>query len=165
MKKLILVIVLIIVAIAVFYRPNPPHFERVEDLQSEKISSDEIRIKGKMIFNNPNILSCTVTKTDLKYTHKGIDLGESNLESEQAVNAYSEFFVPVTLIINPKQFISQGASSLGLGGLLNLLQINTIDITVKGTISVKFLGFSIPIPVETTQPVPLSKELKQMMLN
>ena len=135
-------------------RPQEPIFKGVENLRATSISTKRITLQAEAVYHNPNTLGGQVVSTDIQVIANDIPAATIEQDSEIDIPATSEFRIPLTCNISPKDIYENDRSG-ALGGLLNAVLRKKIDVVYKGKILVRIAGFRYTLPIELEEEVVL----------
>ena len=103
--------------------------------------------------SNPNSIGAKLMKTDLDIFINDIEVGKANQRLYTEIGPNSEFTIPVKCDFSAKDLLKDQGNTLG--GLLNALVENKVDLTYKGTVRLKIAGLEFDVPVDYEQEIKL----------
>lgn len=118
-----------------------PVFKRVSNIQVTKVSGKEASLKADAYFFNPNDVSMTLRKVDVKVFIDGKDVGDINQELKTKVPASAEFKVPVDAKVRLDQLG-------GLNKILGFIGAKKIKVRYTGFVKVTIHKVPLRVPID-----------------
>jgi len=117
LKKILFFLLLVVIGIAAwiyFFKPiKEPVFLNMKIIAIEKLENNNAQITAVAIFNNPNPIGATLLNTELKAFSNDVQIANVSQTAITAINAKSNFEVPLTFKIDLlKAGLSQSISGL-----------------------------------------------------
>lgn len=125
-----------------------PIFLKVDDVKLVSLKMDTIRLQANAYFKNENDVGGKISTDEIRVLVDGVDMAQVSSE-EFKVPANKEFVVPLKVVIPSKKVFSKKGGILG--GLLNSVLKNSLQIQFKGDIKYKVLGFSNTYTIDKTE--------------
>jgi LEA14-like dessication related protein len=134
-------------------KPESPYFIKLENVKVVSASLTKVVLSGDAVFNNPNALSCELTKTNIHIRVNDVDITDINQDISIALPRNSNFTLPVYFSFNPKQLSSENNGFLknAIKSFLN----KEITVEYQGDITVKVLGVHFDVPIAYSETVSL----------
>ncbi|WP_299133658.1 LEA type 2 family protein [uncultured Tenacibaculum sp.] len=128
-----------------------PIFLKLDDIKIVSFKMDTIRLKAMAYFKNENDIGGKISTDKVKVIINGSEVAE--VFSEQfKVPANKGFSIPLKVIIPSKKVFENNKGGI-LGGILNSVLNKSLDVTFKGNIKYKVLGFSSTYPIDKTEKI------------
>jgi LEA14-like dessication related protein len=134
-------------------KPESPYFIKLENVKVVSASLTKVVLSGDAVFNNPNALSCELTKTNIHIRVNDVDITDINQDISIALPRNSNFTLPVYFSFNPKQLSSENNGFLknAIKSFLN----KEITVEYQGDITVKVLSVHFDVPIAYSETVSL----------
>jgi LEA14-like dessication related protein len=141
------------------YTPKTPDFINLKNVQVSAVNINKVVLRGDAIFNNPNPVAGTLTKTNIHIKVNEVDITDIEQSTSIEVPKNSEFTVPVTFSFNPKLLSSEneGFFKSALKNFLN----KELTVDYAGDVTIEVLGIGFDVPVAYTQQVSLGATSEQ----
>ena len=130
-----------------------PIFVKVDDVKIVAITSDTIRLKAAVFFENPNGVGGTISSDEIQIIANGAAIA-SVFVAEFKVPAKATFSVPLTAVIPTRKIFQKNKNGI-LGGLINSFLNKSIKVRFKGNLKYKVFGFSNTYPIYKVQEIKL----------
>ncbi|QTD37731.1 LEA type 2 family protein [Polaribacter batillariae] len=150
MKKLLYFTSLIFLFVGCSVQKEPV-FIKVDHVKIFSFTRDTIKLKADAFFENPNDVSGKITTKDIKVFVNEVEVAEIFSE-EFKVPARNEFSIPLIAHIPTKNLLNTHKKGT-LGGLLNSLISNKINVKIKGKLKYVVFGFTKEFLVDKTQEI------------
>jgi len=125
-----------------------PEFIKIENIVVLKATPSEILLNADAIFNNPNHIGGTLESDGINVFINGIEV--ANVTSEPfKVLAKDNFSIPLEVTIPTKKVLNTN----NIGGLLNSLFSEKINVQYKGILKYNLAGFSYNYEIDETQDI------------
>lgn len=148
---------LILISIVVFLlscsAPKEPEFQRMENTRIEKLTSSDIILHTDAVFNNPNGFGVTVSSVDLIAAANDVKTAKIKQTADVEMIGNKEFAIPLEIQLKPKELLT-------IGNLLKLVAGSLeqkINLSYKGTTTVKLMDIGYQIPIDYTEEILLKK--------
>ncbi|TXD46502.1 LEA type 2 family protein [Polaribacter sp. IC073] len=128
-----------------------PIFMKVDNLKILSFESDTIKLKADAFFENPNDVGGKITTEDIKVFVNGAEVAQV-FSDEFKVPARNEFSIPLIAHIPTKNFLNSNKNG-ALGGLLNSLITNKVNVQIKGNLEYVVFGFKREFLIDKTQEI------------
>ena len=131
--------------------PKSPSFEKLEDLKVVSANKSKVVLSGKALYHNPNNITGTLTKTNIKILVNDTEVTEIYQEHSIAVPKAADFKVPVKFSFNPQQLFKENK-----GFLRNALKSfidKKMEIQYFGTVTVQVMGIDFDVPVDYSEKI------------
>ena len=136
-----------------------PEFIGVENIQILSIKNGNFKIGGNVMFLNPNDVGCTVLKTDIKAFVNGIKIGKVAQKKMLSLEANKKFKLPILFSFTPQDIIKDKKGIFD--GVLNTLLNQSVDILLKGIVTLSKLGIPFDIDVESEEKIKINLGLNK----
>jgi len=146
MRKLILFIIVVSVAVGCKKPEEPPVFKGVGNVKVTKVEGTNAYINADAYFHNPNDIKLNIRKVDIHVHLDGKPIGVINETVKTKVPAKSDFAVPLNVTFNLKD---TGI----LKNLLGFIGGNKREVRYTGFISVSAYGLPVKVKVDHTEEV------------
>ncbi|QOD60818.1 LEA type 2 family protein [Polaribacter haliotis] len=150
MKKLLYFISLILLLVGCSVKKEPI-FIKVDNVKILSFAGDTIKLKADAFFENPNDVSGKITTEDIKILVNEVEVAEVFSE-EFKVPARNEFSIPLMAHIPTKNLLNTGKGG-ALGGLLNSLISNKVNVRIKGKLEYIVFGFTKEFLIDKKQEI------------
>jgi hypothetical protein len=130
---------------------RPPIFIKVDAVKIVSYALDTIKIKAVAFFENPNDVGGTISTDNLKILVNDIEVAHVFSEDFK-VPAKNKFSIPLTANISTKKLLNTNKNG-GLGGLINSLFNNKINLRIKGNLDYEVFGFKKEFLVDKTETI------------
>lgn len=154
MRKISSLLVVLFVAISCKVS-DEPEFVKMENIFPTKVSVLNVEIVSDAIFNNPNDVGCELVSTDITVLVNGNEMGKASQAKNVEISSKGEFTIPLKVSFSPTKLLENKDDILS-SSLPNLLS-QKIEISYKGTITLKKAGVSFDVPVDKTDEISLKK--------
>ncbi|WP_223267254.1 LEA type 2 family protein [Polaribacter sp. IC073] len=124
---------------------------KVDNLKILSFESDTIKLKADAFFENPNDVGGKITTEDIKVFVNGAEVAQV-FSDEFKVPARNEFSIPLIAHIPTKNFLNSNKNG-ALGGLLNSLITNKVNVQIKGNLEYVVFGFKREFLIDKTQEI------------
>ncbi|MDB4107696.1 hypothetical protein OAD66_08310 [Bacteroidia bacterium] len=131
--------------------PKSPSFEKLEYLKVLSANKSKVVLGDKALYHNPNNITGTLTKTNIKILVNEVEVTEINQEHSIAVPKAGDFRVPVKFSFNPQQLFKENN-----GFLRNALKSfvdKKMEVQYFGTVTVKVMGIYFDVPVDYSEKI------------
>ncbi|QNM86807.1 hypothetical protein H9W90_06765 [Polaribacter pectinis] len=126
-----------------------PVFIKVDNVKILSFASDTIKLQANAFFENPNDVSGKIFTDEIKIFVNETEVAQVFSE-EFKVPARNEFSIPLIAHIPTKKFLNTDKNGV-LGGLLNSLITNKVNVRIKGNLEYVVFGFKREFLVDKTQ--------------
>jgi len=131
-------------------KPQEPEFIKVHNFKIDPSSSgSKYKLTADALFNNPNNVGITVTKTNLDVKVNRVDFGTIDQTNNVKVEKMANFTLPLLYEFDTKQLKMDN-----LGSMAEILLKKEVEVHLKGKVTVKVLGVGIGVPVDHKEKVP-----------
>lgn len=127
-----------------------PTLLNINQVKVTSLNYPEVVFTANAQFNNPNSIALNIADTNLKVFIEDKEAGTVNQAEATSMPANSDFNIP----IKAKVVIDQVSKDL-VGNALSFLSNKPVKLRFKGTIGVKALGVTLPVPVNYEKEVAL----------
>lgn len=132
-----------------------PEFNKVKSVKIVNQSTKEIEFLVNLEFNNPNLLGGTFHSENLRFFINDYEL--SQLKTEQfEVPANDIFEMPVFIKLDKESI--KGNTLEIISKLAQIAFTKNIDLTVKGDLNYKVMGYSNAYKIDYQEKIDLSKK-------
>lgn len=128
-----------------------PVFIKVDNVEVLSFASDTIKLKADAFFENPNDVGGEISTDELKIFVNGEEVAQV-FSQEFTVPAKNEFSIPLIAHIPTKNILSSNKNGV-LGGLINSLTTNKVNVRIKGKLEYVVFGFKRDFLVDKTQEI------------
>jgi hypothetical protein len=128
-----------------------PVFLKVDNVKVISYAADTIKIKADAFFENPNDVGGKITTENLKIFVNQIEVAQVFSEDFK-VPARKEFSIPLLANIPTKTLLSTDKNGV-LGGLINSLFSQKVNVQIKGNLEYSVLGFKKAFIVDKTEEI------------
>lgn len=135
-------------------KPQEPQFIKIDEIEAEDMSMENVTLNSKLHYHNPNAIGATVKSTDILVTINDISIGNVKQTSVVSIEKSSDFEVPVSISFPPKKIL--GEENL-LKSVLQLYSNSKVKVHYKGTMTFTVAGFDFDIPIDYLEEIPLKK--------
>lgn len=149
MKKLVFFTVILFIAGCSIKKK--PIFIKVDNFKIVSIALDTITLKANAFFKNPNDIGGKIATDEIKVIINGEQVAQVSSE-EFKIPARKEFSIPLKVVIPAKKIFENNKNGI-LGGLINSLIKQSVDVQFKGDLRYKFFGFSHVYPIDKTEEI------------
>ncbi|PQJ82347.1 hypothetical protein [Polaribacter glomeratus] len=130
---------------------KPPVFLKVDDIKILSFSSDTIRLQANAYFQNPNDVGGKISTDDISIFVNNVAVAQVFSE-EFKVPAKIDFSIPLTAKIATKNILNSDKNGV-LGGLINSLLTNKVNVRIKGKLDYVVFGFKKEFLVDKTEEI------------
>ena len=156
MKKFLFALLVILSLAAFFLYPKAPKFVRINTIDFSALKDN--KLKTELDFTNPNYFSLELIHQDIQVFVSDRHIGNISQDDNRSIHSKENFSLPIDLEFDKKEVF-------GKTGFLKSLISSTINdnlnVRFSGTIKVKVLGITLPVPVDHSQKIlenPLGKK-------
>ncbi len=128
-----------------------PIFIKVDNVKVISFASDTIKLKADAFFENPNDVGGKISTDEIKILINEKEVAQVFSE-EFKVPARQEFSIPLIAHIPTKNILNSNKNGV-LGGLLNSLLTNKVNVRIKGNLEYVVFGFKREFLVDKTQEI------------
>lgn len=128
-----------------------PVFIKVDNVKVLSFESDTIKLKADAFFENPNDVGGKISTDEIKIFVNGAEVAQVFSE-EFKVPARKEFSIPLIAHIPTRNILSSNKNGV-LGGLLNSLISNKVNVRIKGNLEYVVFGFKREFLIDKTQEI------------
>jgi len=156
MKKFLLALLVIIAVATFFLYPKAPEFVRVNTVDLSALKDN--KLKTELEFTNPNYFSLELIHQDIQVFVSDRHIGNISQDDHRSIHSKENFSLPIDLEFNKKEVFGKTGF---LKSLISSTMNDKLNIRFSGTIKVKVLGITLPVPVDHSQKLlenPLSKK-------
>jgi len=144
MKKiLVLIIIGLIGFIGYLFYPKEPEFVKITNIGLKDVFSGKLRTE--LEFTNPNKLGLEVVSQDIEVFISDKKLGEVHQKTSTIIEPGENFTLPLEIEFDSKEVF--GKTGFGKNLWRSFVDDNLVA-QFSGTLTVKVLGLSIPVPIE-----------------
>lgn len=154
MKKIILLVSIVLVAVSCTVS-SEPEFVKMENIYPKSVSLLKVQLVSDAIFFNPNDVGCELVATDIDVLVNGNEVGKATQAKNVEISSQGEFTIPLEVSFSPMKIIEDKENILN-SSLPNLLS-KKVEVSYKGTVTLKKAGISFDIPVDKTDEIVLKK--------
>ncbi|UAM99746.1 hypothetical protein K8354_08070 [Polaribacter litorisediminis] len=131
-----------------------PIFIKVDAIKIISYDADMVTLKAVAFFENPNDVGGKISADSLNIFVNNIAVAEVFLENFK-VPAKNEFSIPLTANIPTKKLLNTNKNGL-LGGLLNSLITNKVNVRIKGNLDYVVFGFKKEFLIDKTEVIKIN---------
>lgn len=128
-----------------------PVFIKVDNVKVLSFESDTIKLKADAFFENPNDVGGKISTDEIKIFVNGAEVAQVFSE-EFKVPARKEFSIPLIAHIPTRNILSSNKNGV-LGGLLNSLISNKVNVRIKGNLEYVVFGFKREFLIDKSQEI------------
>ncbi len=133
-----------------------PVFKSIEKLHYERIDSRGFKLGAEAVFENPNKVKCTIKDIEINVVLDNKLIGVLGEKTDVPVIKASEFRIPLGIKIQPDGTILDDIKTLW-----GLFVDKESELYFVGTVKLKVMGITIPVPVKYKRKFKLSEFKKQ----
>ncbi|WP_299671023.1 hypothetical protein [uncultured Polaribacter sp.] len=126
-----------------------PIFIKVDNITIVSYAADTIKLKADAFFENPNDVGGKISTDEIKVLVNGAEVAQV-FSDEFKVPARDEFSIPLIAHIPTKNLLTSNKDGL-LGGLINSLITNKVNVRIKGNLEYIVFGFKKEFLIDKTQ--------------
>jgi hypothetical protein len=147
-KLYFLVLVLLLASCSI---QKEPVFIKVDNVTVLSFATDTIKLKATAFFENPNDVGGKISTDSIKIFVNNVEVAQVFSE-EFKVPAKAAFSIPMTAHIATKNILNSNKNGV-LGGLLNSLLTNKVNIRIKGNLEYVVFGFKRDFLIDKTEEI------------
>ena len=127
-----------------------PTFQKITNIEVIDLNPDNITIKGKAIYHNPNPVAGKILKSNIDVSINEMSVGSidqfvgADVVANGAFELEFEFTFPLSKLL---------ATNNILGGIASMFVTQKFDLQFIGTTMFEFLGITFEIPVEFSESI------------
>jgi hypothetical protein len=133
---------------------KPPVFLKVDDVKILSFSLDTIRLQANAYFQNPNDVGGKISTDAISILVNNIEVAQV-FSNEFKVPAKNDFSIPLTAKIATKNILKTNKNG-ALGGLINSLLTNKVNVRIKGKLDYVVFGFKKEFLVDKTEQIKIN---------
>lgn len=130
----------------------PPVYKGMQNPKLERVGLTGLKFGSEVNFYNPNGLKCRVQDIALDVTLDNKKVGTVGEKCDVVIKRKSDFAIPVGVTLNPEGTIFENIATL-----VEIFRDKETTLALQGTVKIKVLGMTFPIPVKYQQPFKLSQ--------
>ena len=123
-----------------------PIFIKVDAVKITGFSSDTIRLKAAVFFENPTLVKGKISTDEISVFANGVEVAQVFSE-EFKVPTKDKFSVPISVKIPIKHIINTSKNNL-LEGFIKVLSKKSMNIRIKGSLVYMVYGFKKEILID-----------------
>lgn len=128
----------------------------MSQIQVEEATLNNIRITGKAVYYNPNVVGIKIVSSDIDVIANGFEVGKIDMLSPEQLYAKSEFAIPVEINFPPSKILERESGLLS--GLLTTYLDRKLELIYTGSVKMDLGGIRFDVPVEHEEIVDLKKK-------
>ncbi len=128
-----------------------PIFIKVDDIKLVSIKSDTVVLKAFAFFENPNDVGGKISTDEIQIMVNEHEVAQVTAD-EFKVPARKEFSIPLFASIPTKKLLNTNKNGV-LGGLINSILTNKINVRIKGNLEYVVFGFKKEFVVDKSQEI------------
>jgi hypothetical protein len=128
-----------------------PVFIKVDNVKVLSFALDTIKLKATAFFENPNDVGGKISTDGIKIFVNNVAVAQVFSE-EFKVPAKAAFSIPMTANIATKNILNSNKNGV-LGGLLNSLLTNKVNVRIKGNLEYVVFGFKRDFLIDKTEEI------------
>ena len=127
-----------------------PQFDKINELKVHHINKDNITLKGKALFKNPNELSYKVKNISVDVIYKEKNVANISNTAKTRVVANQEFEIPFTVQVPTEEFKKNV-----LADLVGFLNGKKVSLSFNGILTVSKFGINKNVPIDYSKSIKL----------
>lgn len=128
-----------------------PIFVKVDNIKVLSFAADTVHIQANAFFENPNDVGGKISTEDLSILVNNIEVAQV-FSDDFKVPARDKFTIPLTAKVPTKNLLNTNKNGM-LGGLINSLITNKVNVRIKGNLEYVVFGFKKEFLVDKTQEI------------